>query len=438
MSIVLVGLNQRTATVDLREQFSVTECGVQVAFAEMGAPIQESVILSTCNRLEVYAVTGSDASTGWALLEHSLSRLGGTPVEALRPHLYYLDDRGAIDHLMHVAAGLDSAVLGEPQILGQVAQAFADARAGAKVGPILTYLFSQAVHVGKRARAETEISRHTTSVSHAAVLLAEKMVGDLSACRALVAGVGEMAHLAAQALVAHGARDITCVNRSFERAQELAQIVGGRALLWHDLDKAITRADVMITATGAPHPVIYADDVAPMLATRQGRPLVIIDIAVPRDVDPAVGGLPGVRLFDIDHLEATLDANMAMRQAAVPQVEAIVQEDLAEALDWLHSREVVPVIERLRRRSADLAEVEIEETLRRLVDLDDREREAVARMAHRIVNKLLHQPTVRLKACAASGNGHGYAHAVRELFDLGDLDKVDTPVAGPGLDPSDP
>ena len=438
MSIVLVGLNQRTATVDLREQFSVTECGVQVAFAEMGAPIQESVILSTCNRLEVYAVAAGDTRTGWALVEQVLCRMGGTPMETLRPHLYYLDDRSAIEHLMHVAAGIDSTVLGEPQILGQVAQAFADARAGAKVGPILTYLFSQAVHVGKRARAETDISRHTTSVSHAAVLLAEKMVGDLSACRALVAGVGEMAHLAAQALVAHGARDITCINRSFERAQELAQTVGGRALKWHDLDEAIARADVMITATGAPHPVIYADDVAPMLAARLDRPLVIIDIAVPRDVDPSVGGLSGVRLFDIDHLEATLDANMALRQAAIPQVETIVQEDLAAALDWLHSREVVPVIECLRRRSADLAEAELQETLHRLVGLDDREREAVARMAHRIVNKLLHQPTVRLKACAASGNGHGYAHAVRELFDLGEIEKADSHVAGPGPDPNSP
>ena len=179
-------------------------------------PIQESVILSTCNRLEVYAVTAGDARTGWVLLEQSLSRMGDTPVEALRPHLYYSDDRSAIEHLMQVAAGLDSAILGEPQILGQVGQAFADARAGAKVGPILTYLFSQAVRVGKRARAETDISRHTTSVSHAAVLLAEKMVGDIAASRVLVAGVGEMAQLAAQALVAHGVREIACVNRSFE------------------------------------------------------------------------------------------------------------------------------------------------------------------------------------------------------------------------------
>ena len=384
------------------------------------------MILSTCNRLEVYAVAAGDARAGWAVLEQSLSRMGATALEVLRPHLYYLDDRDAIEHLMRVATGLDSLILGEPQILGQVAQAFADARAVAKVGPILTYLFSQAVHVGKRARAETEISRHTTSVSHAAVLLAEKMVGDLSEAGILVAGVGEMAQLAAQALVAHGARNITYINRSFERAQELAAEIAACTLKWHDLREALARADVVITATGAPHPVIYSDDVTPALSCRQGRPLVIIDIAVPRDVDQAVSNLPGVRLFDIDHLEATLDSNMAMRQAAVPHVEAIVREDLVEALDWLHSREVVPVIECLRRRSADLADAEVEDTLRRLDRLDAREREAVARMAHRIVNKLLHEPTVRLKACAASGNGHGYAHAVKELFDLRDLDLADT------------
>jgi glutamyl-tRNA reductase len=432
MSIILVGLDQHTATVDLRERFSLSGCGLQVALAGLGEPAQEAVILSTCNRLEVYAVTGSDAQTGWAMVEESLCRVSGLTAPQLAPHLYALEGREAIGHLMRVAAGLDSAVLGEPQILGQVAQAFSDAREGAKVGPILTYLFSQAVHAGKRARTETEISRHTTSVSHAAVMLAEKMTGDLSRARILVAGAGEMADLAAQALQMHGVQSIACINRSFEHAHGLSGGLEVKTLNWRQLGDALAEADVVITATGAPHPVIYPGDVLPALSEREGRPLVIIDIAVPRDVDGTVGALPGVILFDIDHLESTLDANLAMRQAAVPDVQAIVEEELAEALGWLHGRQVVPVIDSLHRRSRSLADTEVEETLRRLDRLDEREREAVARMAHRIVSKLLHEPTVRLKECAASGNGHGYAHAIKELFDLPDPDTAGPTLLGSG------
>ena len=427
MSILLVGLNQNTATVDLRERFSLAGSHLQLALAEIVEPVQESVILSTCNRLEVYAVTASDALTGYGILDEALSRISGLEAADLAPHLYREEGRDAIDHLMRVASGLDSLVLGEPQILGQVAQAFADAREGAKVGPILTNLFSQAVHTGKRARSETEISRHTTSVGHAAVLLAEKLAGDLREVRILIAGAGEMAQLAAQALEMHGVRDVACINRSFDRAQTLSSGLSSHALNWRHLEDALAQADVVITATGAPHPVIYPGDVKPALARRQARPLVIIDIAVPRDVDEAVGELPGVVLYDIDHLESTLDANLAARQAAVPQVEAIVEEELEDALDWLHSRQVVPVIEGLHRRSKGLADAELEDTLRRLTGLDDREREVVTRMAHRIVNKLLHEPTVRLKACAASGNGHGYAHAIKELFDLPDPEAAGDP-----------
>ncbi|MCZ7544195.1 MAG: glutamyl-tRNA reductase [Anaerolineae bacterium] len=440
MSIVLVGLNHHTAPVALREQLTLTGCALRMALEELhienaseagaqqarapGSPpvLREGVILSTCNRLEVYAVT-DDAAHGWAEIARFLSRLQGISPAQLRLHLYRLADREAVTHLMRVAAGLDSMILGEPQILGQVGQAFHDAHAAGATGPILSHLFAEAVHAGKRARSETAISRHTTSVSHAAVLLAEAKLGDLSAARVVLVGSGEMAEQAARALQAHCAHDITCINRTYARAEALARRVGARARNWSSLAEALAQADVLLTATGAPHIVIDAGDVAAALPQREGRPLLIIDIAVPRDVDEAAGALPGVARYDIDDLQSAVDANLARRGTAVPQVEAIIDEEAVRFMEWLHSRQIVPVIADLRRQAEALARAEVEQALRRLEGLDAHGQEVVARMAHRIVRKLLHTPTVRLKALAESGNGYVYAHAMWELFDLGEREE---------------
>lgn len=245
---------------------------------------------------------------------------------------------------MRVAAGLDSMMLGDPQILGQVAHAFDEAQAARTSGAILSHLFTQALHAGKRARTETGVGRQTTSVGHAAALLIKAKVEDLSCTPVLVVGAGKMAALAARALQMHGARDITCINRTCARAEVVADQVQGRALPWASLSAGLAAADVVMTATGAPHTVISIDDVEPVLARRRGRALLFVDIAVPRDVDTAVGDLPNVQRYDVDDLQAVLDANWAQRRAAVPAVEAVVQEAVEQVTTWLHSREVVPVI----------------------------------------------------------------------------------------------
>ncbi len=445
MSIVLVGLNHHTAPVELREKLSLIQHGQPITLEELQiqsqphyvdgatlpaerttpvgtAELEESVMLGTCNRLEIYALAAGDAASGWATIEAFLECSCDITPEDLRPHLYFREGQAAIQHLMRVAAGLDSMILGEPQVLGQVAQAYNTAHEAGTTGPVLSHLFAQAVHAGKRARTETDISRYTTSASHAAVLLARDKVGDLSGAHILVVGAGEMAELALQALQMHGAQNVMCINRTYGRAESLAQQLGGHAFRWQQLDEALIWADLVITATGAPHTVIYAADVAQVLPRREGRPLVFVDVAVPRDVEEAVDDLIGIERYDIDDLELTLDANLAQRQAAVPQVQSIVAAEVANFMDWLHSRQVAPVIVDLRHKAEALADAEVEQTLSRLKGLTHHDQEVIIRMAHRIVNKVLHEPTVRLKAYAAGGNGYGYAHAMRELFALGQQD----------------
>jgi glutamyl-tRNA reductase len=441
MPVILVGLNHRTAPVALREQLSLSGCALDLALEDLSAlrchgehsggripfgGIYESVVLSTCNRLEVYAVTG-DAAAGRKAIQEFLTGLQDMPVSELHDHLYVEEERAAVEHLMRVAAGLDSMILGEPQILGQVAQALAQAQAGAIAGPVLLQLFARAVHAGKRARGETGISRHTTSVSHAAARLAAESFGDLCEAHVLIVGAGETAELAASAMVDEGARRITCINRTYERAERLARRFEGRAVRWGYLADALSEADVVVTATGAPHIVIHRDDVAQVLPRRAGKPLVIVDVAVPRDVEPEVGELPGVIRYDIDHLQDTVDANRAQREAVVPQVEVIVQQEADEFFGWLCGRQVVPVLIELRHRAQMVAQAEVEHTLRRLDHPDPRTEQLMALLAHRIVGKLLHEPTVRLKAEAANGNGVAYADALRELFALEEVSQAASP-----------
>jgi glutamyl-tRNA reductase len=439
MSILLIGLNHHTAPLELRERLSLAGCGLAFALEEMpvhphifkGDPalglfdlppiLQEGVILSTCNRLEIYAAAHEIAG-GKAALESFLSRLQGIPPGMLKPHLYFMHDQEAALHLMRVAAGLDSMILGEPQILGQVGQALASARGAGAAGPILNQLFTQAVHAGKRARTETSISRHTTSVGHAAALLAEDRIGDLAQARALLIGAGEMAEVAAQALLARGLTRITCISRTYASAQALADKINGRALAWQDLPQGLIDADVVISATGAPHTVIQAADVSGTLADRGDRPLVMVDIAVPRDIETAVGGLPGVHLVDIDDLQSVLDDNMAQRETAVPLVENIVEQEATAFARWMNSRQVAPLIADLHDWAGKFAASEVERALNHLGNATPREREVIEMLAHRLVNKFLHEPTIQLRKQAGGGDGYIYAGVIRELFALGEAE----------------
>jgi glutamyl-tRNA reductase len=282
---------------------------------------------------------------------------------------------------------------------------------------VLNQLFSRAIHTGKRARSETSISRHTTSVSHAAARLARATFGDLERARVLIVGAGETAELAAIAVQGEGARCITCTNRTHERAEQLARRIGGRTAPWDHLREAVGDADVIITASASPH-IIGREDVALALDRRNGTPLVIVDIGVPRNVEPSAGELPGVLRFDMDHVHHAVDTNRAQREAAIPQVNAIIQEETARFFSWMHGRKTLPVLLELRRRAEAMARSETELVLQRLDDADEHTKELIALLAHRIVSKLLHEPTVRLKSEAANGNGVFYSEALRELFAL--------------------
>ena len=417
LSIILVGLSHHTAPVELREQFTLSKEALEPSLLDLQSGLRECAILSTCNRLEVYALAG-DREQGWRAIEGFLAGLYGHPLEHMQPHLYRMSGAETIDHLLRVACGLDSMILGETQILGQVVAALTEAKSAGTIGSVMWNLFTRAIHAGKRARTETSISRHTTSISHAAAKIAQAQLGDLAGCHVLIIGAGEMAELAARAMQMRGAAQITFVNRTYERAEALAQSLSFSAADWVQIDQRLAQADVIISATSAPHIVLQASQIEGVLAARSSRPLLILDIAVPRDVDPAVGALPGVRCFNIDDLQAALDENQAERQAAVPQVEAIIDQEQHIFLDWLHSREVAPVISDLYRHALAVVEAEIERTLNKLDDLTPQEKKIVSQLGYRIANKLLHEPTVRLKAAATEGSGLSYAHLIRELFAL--------------------
>lgn len=433
MALILLGLNHRTSPVDLRERLSLSSTQLipalddlysnyllpgNAASSSSSAESQcEVLILSTCNRLEMYAVV-REVQKGWEAIEQFLMQQGSLRREPLREHLYRMAGHDVVMHLMRVVAGLDSMILGEPQILGQVGEAFVSAQQARTVGTVLSHLFSEALHSGKRAHTETAISRFTTSASHAAVQLVRTALEDLSAARILLIGAGEAALLAGKALKMYHVEHITCINRTRARAEDLAAQIGGRALSWQELPAALALADVLITTTSSPTPIFHVEMLRAALEKGQGRGLIIMDLAVPRDVVPEVAQLPGVQLYDIDDLKATLDNNLAQRQAAVPQVEAILQTGTADFLAWLHSRQVVPVLTSFRNRVSDLADAEVQQALRRMEGLSQQSQRMVVQAVRRIINKVLHEPTERLKAHAASGEGRMYVQALQDLFAL--------------------
>jgi len=422
--ILLIGVNHTTAPVSLRERLAINSTQLTEALAWFGqssdnrlTPFLEGVILSTCNRLEIYTVTDAPDRGREALIQFLGQNRRVRPEEFVAS-LYVKQNTEAVTHLTRVACGLDSMVVGEPQILGQVTDAYQTALSRQATGPVLNTLFRHAIQAGKRARTETDISRYATSVPSAAAALAEQEMGTLDGRVVLVMGAGEMGRIAARALAARGASSLIVANRTYERGLMLARELGGQAMTFDRQTEALARADVVITATDAPHILVTPQKVAAAMAQRPHRPMLIIDIAVPRDTDPVVAEIPGVRLFDIDDLQDVVNGNLEARQREIPRVEAIAAEEAAAFMRWFRALDVVPTIAELRRRAEAVKAQELDKALRRLGDLGDREREVVCALAHGLVNKLLHQPTVRLKQHAAQGDGYLYTGVVRELFGL--------------------
>jgi glutamyl-tRNA reductase len=425
MPVVVVGLNRRTVALDMLERMTVGDAGLPKALRDLtdSAHVSEAVLLSTCMRTEVYAVV-ERFHDGVGDIRRCLGRLGSSPPEAFADALYSYFDEGAAAHLFEVAAGIDSPVLGEGEVLGQVRKAWDRAREESAAGPTLSHLFRHAVEVGKRARSETAIARGITSLSQAAVaLVRERLGGALDGYDVLRVGAGEVGEGMAAALGSAGARRVMVANRTRDRAVDLAERGGGEPVELGGLTDALADVDVVLTSTASPSVLLEASDVAPVLARRRGRPLLVMDVAVPRDVDPGVGRLPGVTLLDMDDLRSFAESGMAGRREEVAGVRALIAEELERYMDTAAARGVAPLVAALRARAEDVRTNELERYRSRLDGLDPRQQEAVEALTKGILGKLLHEPTVRLKAAAGTPRADRLGDALRTLFDLSETDR---------------
>jgi glutamyl-tRNA reductase len=418
MHIYCIGLNHTTAPLHLREQLAFNEEQARAALARLGCgqsseALSELIILSTCNRTELYAASSQPAEDS---LEAFLEEASGVPRAVFHAHLYHYHNLEAARHLFEVAAGLDSLVIGEPQILGQVTRALELARGQGAAGAMLNRLFLAAIHAGKRARSETAISRNPASVSSLAAAVAEKGIGDLRRAHVVILGAGEMAELTVEALRKRGAGQIRVINRTLERARILAERWNAEASTFESLPQALSEADILIASTGAPHTLISAEM---LRAIGRTRPLVLIDIAVPRDIDPACADLPGITLYDIDSLNAQLEQSLAERLAEAPRVRTILEEELTRFAEYLRSLDLLPLIADLHQQAEQIRRAELEKTLRRLPNLSESERQRIAALSEALVKKLLDLPTRRLRAEAACPHAPEYATVARTLFGLG-------------------
>ena len=412
--ILCLGVNHRTAPVEVRERLA---CDLPQLLS-VGEPAGEMALLSTCNRLELYACSSASPAAVQDELTAILTAATGVERQELSSHLYLRTGWDAVSHLLRVSTGLDSLVLGEPQILGQVTDAFMQATEAGVLGHCLTHLFRAAIRAGKRARNETAISANPASISSVALALAQQHAGDLRQQRVLVIGTGEMGRLALKSLSHRGAGCVEVVNRTFARAQSAAANFGACAFPLESLAERLAQADVVIAATGAPQPLLTKELVADALSQRPERPLLLVDLAVPRDIEPAVGELPGVRLFDVDDLRGTLDDALSAREGEVPQVEAIIAEEVAGLQNSYREMSVRPLIVDLRRKAENIRQREMERTLRNLGDIDDATLRHIQKLSQVLVNQLLHEPTLYLKEQAVNGENAGVELA-REMFGLG-------------------
>ena len=396
MKVTVVGVNFRTAPLEARERLAVAGELLGEANQSLAMRTGQAVVLSTCNRTEFYTMVEDPAQAQKAVAELLDESQEGAYAE-LAPLFYTHQHEDAARHLFRVTCSLDSMILGESEVLGQVREAFGVAVAAGTVANPLSRLFHQALRVGKRARRETEIGRNALSVSYACVELARRALGDLGGLTALVVGTGEAGKLAAKALRSVGVSRLLVTNRTFARAAELAQELGGHAVPFKELEAALREADLAVSSTGMPAYLLTPELMGRAMAGRDGRPLFLLDIAVPRDVDPAVRRVSNVVLADIDDLDAVTEANLQRRESEARRVEAIVTEEVARFLHWWDSLSIVPTIKRLRRQAEALRQREVAKALRRLGRLSPEEQGTVEALSRALVTKLLHQPITTLQ-----------------------------------------
>jgi glutamyl-tRNA reductase len=405
MHILVVGLNHRTAPVEIREKFTFAEreLGEAAGRLRKQKSILESVILSTCNRTEIYVVA-DQAHTGRYYTKMFLSDWFGLNKEEFTPFLDIREDEAAVEHLFRVACGLDSMILGETQILGQVRDSFFASQQANTTGTIFNQVFKQAITLAKRAHTETEIGENAVSVSYAAVELAKQIFGDLHRKNVLIIGAGKMSELTAKHLHAGGVADVTVANRTRAHAKELAEQFSGKAVGINEIEDALIRADILISSTGSDDYVMTKERVAPVVKKRKGLPLFMVDIAVPRDIDPALHEMDGVFLYDIDDLNGIVEANLTERRKEAEKIELMIEKDLEVYREWLNTLGVVPVISALRQKALTIQAETMKSIERKIPDLSEHDKKVLRKHTKSIVNQLLRDPISGIKEMAAEPN----------------------------------
>ena len=420
-NLILVGVNHKTTPVEIRERLAFTKGKIEdsierlVSFPE----IIEHTILSTCNRVEIYARV-KNPDSGIEFIKKFICDFHGLSVAELEQHFYSFRNEEAVEHLFRVSSSLDSMVLGEAQILGQVKDAYSLARNLRSTGQVLNQLFEKAFTVAKKVREETGIAELSVSISSAAVELARKIFDDLENRTVMLVGTGEMAELAAKHLISYGVKTVYVASRTYERAANLARTLNGSALDFEAFKNELYRADIVITSTAAPNFIIKKEMVERAIHKRKNKPMFLIDIAVPRDIEPEVNDLENVYLYDIDDLQVVVEANMVEREKEAETAMSLIRQEVTNFNNWMGSLDAVPTIVEIRSRAEAVRKEEIDKTLKKMPHLPEADKTAIQQMTTSMINKILHKPTIKLKQKAQSQDGHVYLKAIRHLFHLDD------------------
>ncbi|MEH7074848.1 glutamyl-tRNA reductase [Neobacillus drentensis] len=422
MHTLVIGINYKTAPVEIRERLSFNEADLADAIKKLNTKksILENIILSTCNRTEIYAVV-DQLHTGRYYIKEFLSEWFGIEQKEFSPFLFVYEDDGAVDHLFNVTCGLNSMVLGETQILGQVRTSFMLAQEEGTTGTVFNHLFKQAITLAKRGHSETDIGANAVSVSYAAVELAKKIFGSLANKHVLIFGAGKMGELAAQNLHGNGVKKVTVINRTFEKAVDLANRFSGQARTIAELEKALVEADILISSTGAKDFVISKEMMVKVEKKRKGKPLFMVDIAVPRDLDPRIGELENIFLYDIDDLEGIVEANLQERKKAAERIMLMIEKEIVDFKQWLGMLGVVPVISALREKAHEIQSETMVSLERKLPNLSERDLKVLNKHTKSIINQLLKDPILQAKELAARPDATQAMDLFMKIFNIEEL-----------------
>jgi len=421
VNLILVGVNHKTTPVEIREKLAFTKGKIEESVNHLFnfPDIIEHTILSTCNRVEIYARANSQDSAIKSIKQficdfHQLSLV------ELEDHFYSYSNKEAVEHLFRVSSSLDSMILGEAQILGQVKEAYSLARDLRSTGLVLNQLFEKAFSIAKKVREETGVAERSVSISSAAVELAQKIFDDLENHTVMLVGTGEMAELAAKHLISYGVKTIYVTSRTYERAANLARALNGSALDFEAFKNELHRADIVITSTSAPNFIIKKEIVEKAIHERRNKPIFFIDIAVPRDIEPDVNDLENVYLYDIDDLQVVVSANIKEREKEAKNAMNFISQEVTKFNNWVGALDAVPTIVEIRKKAENIRKQEIEKTLKKISHLSEDEKQLLRQMSSSMINKILHKPTIKLKQKTQSEDGHVYLKAIRHLFHLDD------------------